>query len=81
MAQISRKGSRKQETDQAESEAEGMAMQEPAPESESDSDAERRRRIAEAAYYRAEQRNFAPGNDMEDWLEAERQLHTAEHEA
>ena len=27
--------------------------------------------IAEAAYYRAEQRGFAPGNEMSDWLEAE----------
>jgi len=27
--------------------------------------------IAEAAYYRAEQRGFAPGNEMSDWLQAE----------
>ena len=27
--------------------------------------------IAEAAYFRAEQRCFAPGNEMSDWLDAE----------
>jgi hypothetical protein len=27
--------------------------------------------IAEAAYYRAEQRGFAPGCEMSDWLLAE----------
>lgn len=27
--------------------------------------------IAEAAYYRAEQRGFQPGNEMADWFEAE----------
>lgn len=27
--------------------------------------------IAEAAYFRAEQRGFAPGNEMSDWLDAE----------
>jgi hypothetical protein len=27
--------------------------------------------IAEAAYFRAERRGFAPGNEMTDWLEAE----------
>lgn len=31
----------------------------------------REQRIAEAAYYRAEQRGFAPGNEMSDWFEAE----------
>ena len=30
--------------------------------------------IAVAAYYRAAQRNFEPGFDLEDWLEAEREL-------
>jgi len=30
--------------------------------------------IAMAAYYRAQSRNFAPGNDMEDWLVAEQQV-------
>jgi len=27
--------------------------------------------IAEAAYLRAERRGFAPGHELEDWLEAE----------
>ena len=27
--------------------------------------------ISEAAYFRAEQRGFAPGNEMADWLDAE----------
>lgn len=34
-------------------------------------DCPREQMIAEAAYYRAEQRGFAPGNEMSDWLEAE----------
>lgn len=32
--------------------------------------------IATAAYYIAEQRNFAPGHELEDWLAAERQIRT-----
>ena len=35
---------------------------------------ELQRLIAEAAYYRAEQRGFAPGGEMEDWLQAETQI-------
>lgn len=31
----------------------------------------REQMIAEAAYFRAEQRSFAPGNEMSDWLLAE----------
>lgn len=27
--------------------------------------------IAEAAYYRAQRRGFAPGHELEDWLQAE----------
>jgi len=34
----------------------------------------RRRRIEQAAYYRAEQRGFAPGYEVEDWLAAEREV-------
>jgi hypothetical protein len=30
--------------------------------------------IAEAAYYRAERRGFAPGHDAEDWLAAEAEV-------
>lgn len=35
---------------------------------------ERRRLIAVAAYYRAERRGFAPGCEMDDWLEAEAEI-------
>lgn len=31
----------------------------------------REQMVAEAAYFRAEQRGFVPGNEMSDWLEAE----------
>lgn len=34
----------------------------------------RQRMIAEAAYYRASQRNFAPGGELEDWLAAELEI-------
>ena len=34
----------------------------------------RRGMIAEAAYWRAERRGFAPGSEMEDWLAAEREI-------
>jgi hypothetical protein len=30
--------------------------------------------IAAAAYYRAEQRGFAPGDELADWLAAEREV-------
>ena len=30
-------------------------------------------RIAELAYYKAENRGFEPGRELEDWLEAERE--------
>lgn len=36
--------------------------------------AEVARMIAEAAYYRAEKRGFAPGFELEDWLAAEREI-------
>lgn len=35
---------------------------------------DRRRMIAEAAYFRAEQRGFVPGNELEDWLAAELEI-------
>jgi hypothetical protein len=34
----------------------------------------RQRMIAESAYYRAEQRGFAPGGELQDWLEAEAEI-------
>jgi len=33
-----------------------------------------RRQIAEAAYMRAKQRGFAPGHELEDWVEAETEV-------
>lgn len=30
--------------------------------------------IAEVAYYRAERRGFAPGGELQDWLEAETEV-------
>lgn len=44
-------------------------------------DTERGRMIAEAAYYRAEKRGFAPGADLEDWLAAEREIDALAREA
>ncbi len=32
--------------------------------------------IAEAAYYKAEQRGFVPGFEQEDWLAAESEIHS-----
>jgi len=37
-------------------------------------DEARRQRIAEAAYRRAESRGFAPGAELEDWLQAEAEV-------
>lgn len=31
-------------------------------------------RIAELAYYKAESRGFQPGYELQDWLEAEKEL-------
>ncbi|MFN3565146.1 MAG: DUF2934 domain-containing protein [Burkholderiaceae bacterium] len=38
---------------------------------------ERRAMIARAAYYRAERRGFAPGGELQDWLEAEAEIDRA----
>jgi hypothetical protein len=35
---------------------------------------EKHQLIAEAAYYRAERRNFAPGYELADWLNAEEEI-------
>lgn len=35
---------------------------------------ERRRLIAETAYYRAQARGFASGQEIEDWLQAEAEI-------
>jgi len=42
-----------------------------------DQAARRLKKIAEAAYRRAQQRNFAPGNELDDWLQAEREVDAA----
>jgi hypothetical protein len=33
-----------------------------------------RKLIEEAAYYRAKQRNFEPGHELEDWIQAESEV-------
>lgn len=35
---------------------------------------DRSARVAEAAYFRAQQRGFAPGYELEDWLAAEKEI-------
>jgi hypothetical protein len=45
----------------------GQAMEPP-------TDEQRRELVAVAAYYLAERRNFKPGHETEDWLEAESQV-------
>ena len=35
---------------------------------------ETRRQIAEAAYFRAKERGFEPGHELEDWVEAESEV-------
>jgi len=42
-----------------------------APSATAGYDCPREQMIAEAAYFRAEQRGFVPGNEMSDWLQAE----------
>jgi hypothetical protein len=37
-------------------------------------DEEIRREVAEAAYYRAMQRGFTPGFELDDWLQAESEV-------
>jgi hypothetical protein len=51
----------------------GLATPAPDTRTETSSD-ETRRRIAEAAYFRAKQRNFEPGHELEDWVEAESEV-------
>jgi len=47
----------------------------PGPDARVETSAEdTRRRIAEAAYFRAEGRNFEPGHELEDWVEAESEV-------
>lgn len=41
-------------------------------------DAQRQQAIAERAYHKAEARDFAPGSEEQDWLDAEREFAEAE---
>jgi hypothetical protein len=53
----------------------GAAMGATAGNSQTDfSEDERCRMIAEAAYFRAARRGFAPGGELEDWLAAQREV-------
>ena len=47
------------------------------PSRERGDDATRSERIAVAAYYRAERRNFQSDGELDDWLEAEREVDSA----
>ena len=40
----------------------------------SPSSTDRQERISQIAYYKAQQRDFAPGRDWEDWFAAEREV-------
>ena len=57
-----------------ESDAARMVAADASPISMGVSGEERHQLIAEAAYFRAERRNFAPGNELEDWLDAESEI-------
>ncbi len=52
----------------------GTAAIKPVESPPAPSHAERRRWIATAAYLRAEKRGFAPGYELQDWLEAEAEI-------
>ena len=41
---------------------------------QSNNEEERQFMITKAAYYRAEYRDFVPDHELEDWLEAEKQI-------
>lgn len=51
------------------------------PLKQSDNEEDLQHMISEAAYYRAENRGFEPENDLEDWLEAEKQIKEMVEEA
>ena len=53
--------------------AKNPTRQASAPEAGSQ-DCTRERMIAEAAYFHAERRGFAPGNEVSDWLHAEAEI-------
>jgi hypothetical protein len=41
----------------------------------------REARIAEAAYWRAERRGFLPGHELDDWLDAEKEIDAGDESA
>ena len=41
---------------------------------ESQNDPERNDKIAELAYFKAQNRDFEPGHELDDWIEAEREV-------
>ncbi|MEP7313444.1 MAG: DUF2934 domain-containing protein [Pseudomonadota bacterium] len=45
-----------------------------APSPKKPTDAHRHEQIRHLAYLRAERRGFEPGNEVDDWLEAEREV-------
>lgn len=51
-----------------------IAMPSPSTEPKSVSSEELNGMIATCAYYLAEERNFTPGHELDDWLEAERRI-------
>ncbi len=63
---------------QPQSDAPQKASPKPVGEAQSGSAEPRQAAIAQAAYYKAEQRGFAPGHEMDDWLDAEREVVSAE---
>jgi hypothetical protein len=44
------------------------------PQARSDQGSDVNRLIAEEAYYRAQQRGFEPGHELEDWIAAEKEV-------
>jgi sterol desaturase/sphingolipid hydroxylase (fatty acid hydroxylase superfamily) len=52
----------------------GLTWQAPSPAATVPASPNLHAMIAEAAYYRAEKRGFAPGHECRDWMEAEREI-------
>lgn len=53
---------------------ETAAVEETTPYQEAQTDCDRTAKIAEMAYYKAEQRGFEPGHEDADWYEAEKEF-------
>ncbi|MBV8033089.1 MAG: DUF2934 domain-containing protein [Betaproteobacteria bacterium] len=61
------------------SKAESALRKRAAPKAKPLSDEELYRLIAETAYYKAKARGFAPGGEVQDWIEAEREVRERLH--